>query len=245
MLDLIFPTLISKTFVILALALAVSFIGAKAVILFFRKQYDAGASYITNKNSSLLDVEKSKEVDLVINWTGKGWVFWVIILGNIGLFLALLVFQFIFPLNILLFLLFSLSTGVLVGISLIAVDENLGSKVLALTSLATIIAGTIGMFSNIDFSLLGIPLLIALLILVGISFLRIFISIRGPLRKLIALGGVIIFVLYLLYDFGRLSKLSKIESMNNWNIALDLSINIYLDIINLFLQLLDLLSSDS
>jgi len=41
-----------------------------------------------------------------------------------------------------------------------------------------------------------------------------------------------------------LKSSKKLTNFNNWNTALDCSIDIYLDIINLFLQLLDLLSDD-
>ena len=58
-----------------------------------------------------------------------------------------------------------------------------------------------------------------------------------------AFFGVVVFTGYLLYDFNRLEKLNENVGANTWPVAMDLSINIYLDIINLFLDLLDLLSS--
>jgi len=57
-----------------------------------------------------------------------------------------------------------------------------------------------------------------------------------------AFFGVIIFTGYLLYDFNRLAKLEEQVGANTWTVAMEMSINIYLDIINLFLYLLDLLS---
>ena len=47
------------------------------------------------------------------------------------------------------------------------------------------------------------------------------------------------FTLFLIYDFNRLEKLANDES---WATAIDISVNIYLDIINLFLDLLEILS---
>ena len=47
---------------------------------------------------------------------------------------------------------------------------------------------------------------------------------------------------YLLYDFHRLGQLNDLAAANSWNIALRTSISLYLDVINLFLDLLDFLS---
>ena len=53
--------------------------------------------------------------------------------------------------------------------------------------------------------------------------------------------GVVIFVWYLLYDFDTMEKMAWDTS---WSAAIQISVNIYLDIINIFLYLLDILSRD-
>ena len=58
-----------------------------------------------------------------------------------------------------------------------------------------------------------------------------------------AFFGVVIFTGYLLFDFNRLAQLKAQETSNTWPVAMNLAISIYLDIINLFLDLLDLLSN--
>ena len=50
--------------------------------------------------------------------------------------------------------------------------------------------------------------------------------------------GAVIFTLYLLYDFNRLEKMKADES---WGSAIEIAVSIYLDIINLFLDLLAIL----
>jgi len=50
---------------------------------------------------------------------------------------------------------------------------------------------------------------------------------------------VIIFTWYLIYDFNTLEKMAWDES---WVTAISLAVNLYLDIINLFLYLLEILS---
>ena len=138
--------------------------------------------------------------------------------------------------------LFSLTTGGLIGLSLIAVDENLGLKVTSLTAIATLITALVGMYSGIDFSFLGKFLFFALLGLIIVSFIRIFFTIKGISKKIIAFIGIAIFIGYLLLDFNNLNKAGKLSTINNWVTALDYSVNIYLDIINLFLYILDAMS---
>ena len=117
-------------------------------------------------------------------------------------------------------------------------------RVAWLTAIITLLAGVVGMHSSIDFSFMGRFLFYALIGLILANFFRIFVSIRGTTQRVVALIGILIFVGYLLFDFGNLRKARKIYALNNWATALDFSINIYLDIINLFLQILDALSED-
>jgi FtsH-binding integral membrane protein len=64
--------------------------------------------------------------------------------------------------------------------------------------------------------------------------------IRSKMVSLVrAYFGALIFTLYLLFDFNRLEKKAGDES---WATAINISVNIYLDIINLFLDLLEILS---
>lgn len=51
--------------------------------------------------------------------------------------------------------------------------------------------------------------------------------------------GAVIFTLYLIYDFDRLEKMAGDES---WGTAINIAVNIYLDIINLYLNLLEILA---
>jgi len=57
-----------------------------------------------------------------------------------------------------------------------------------------------------------------------------------------AFVGCIIFTGYLLFDFNHLAEAVKYKGYNTWPVAMDFTINIYLDVINLFIKLLDLLS---
>ena len=231
-----FETLLSKTLFILSISLVFCFLGALAVVNFFKQAYLKGASYVTAKKN------EHDQLDLEVSPQLISKIFWPALIINIITFVILLFCKNMLPLNFFLMSLFTFTDGITIGILLLSIDENIGVKVTALTAIGTLLASLVGMYSGIDFSFLGKFLFFALIGLIIVSIIRIFVSIKGFHRKIIAAVGILIFIGYLLYDFNHLDKAKNIAKLNNWNTALDFSVNIYLDIINLFLQILDLLS---
>jgi FtsH-binding integral membrane protein len=55
--------------------------------------------------------------------------------------------------------------------------------------------------------------------------------------RLKAICGAVLFSLFLVYDFNRLKQLSDI-GINDWSTALKVAISIYLDILNLLLEIM-------
>ena len=49
-------------------------------------------------------------------------------------------------------------------------------------------------------------------------------------------AGIVIFVLYLVYDFDRLEK-ANASGDASWETAVDIAVSLYLDIINLFMEI--------
>jgi len=106
----------------------------------------------------------------------------------------------------------------------------------------TVATALIVYFTDTDFSFLELGLLISLTGLIIVTLLNLFFF-KSPLMRLIsAYVGAVIFSLYLLYDFNRLQEAAGDVS---WSTAVDISISIYLDIINLFLDLLQIFSSSN
>ncbi|MDD3302479.1 MAG: Bax inhibitor-1 family protein [Candidatus Gracilibacteria bacterium] len=121
--------------------------------------------------------------------------------------------------------------------------ESEWNRVLSMAFLSTAIAvfatALLVFTSSIDFSFMGMFLFIALTILVIMGLLNLFFF-RSELISLIkAYFGVVIFTLYLVYDFNTLEKMAGDDS---WGTAIDISVNLYLDIMNLFLDILQILS---
>lgn len=228
-----FETLMSKTFAILSLQLLITFICAVLTIMYTKQLYQSGSANITASTN-----EKG-ELDLAIEWLFIKPYFYGLLVLNIIVFLVLLFKgQNDMYVGIPLFSFWSILNGIEIALALLSVDENLGAKVLGITASVTVICALIGMYSGLNLLFLGKFLLIALIILVIANIIRLFITIDGLKNRIISIAGVIIFTLYLLYDFNKL----KLTEENTWSAAMSISIDIYLDIINLFLYILDLLS---
>ena len=109
------------------------------------------------------------------------------------------------------------------------------------TTTAVFLAAGINYVSDVDFGFLGGILFIALSALVVMGVLNLFIYRSNALRLLSAYCGVIIFSLYLLYDFNILEE--RIAAGDeSWGTAVRIAVRLYLDIINLFLDLLQILA---
>ena len=92
------------------------------------------------------------------------------------------------------------------------------------------------MHSKIDFSWLGLILPVALLILMVWGFFAMFAFQSFAFRQVYALLGCIIFVGYILYDT---HQITTYMAYDDYVVG---AINLYLDFINLFVFILQLLS---
>lgn len=112
------------------------------------------------------------------------------------------------------------------------------SQAMFSTALAVFATSCLVFISDIDFSFMWMFLFIALIILIIMWLLNIFIFKSRIFSLVKAYFWVLIFTWYLIYDFNNLEKMAWDTS---WGTAVNLSVNIYLDIINLFLYLLEIL----
>ncbi|MBI4262367.1 Bax inhibitor-1 family protein, partial [Candidatus Uhrbacteria bacterium] len=121
-------------------------------------------------------------------------------------------------------------------------SHSIVSQAMFATACAVFATAGVVFLTNYDFSFLGGFLFIALLILVAMGLLNIFFY-RSRIVSLVrAYIGVVLFTLYLVFDFDRLEKMANDQS---WGAAVDIAVNIYLDIINLFLSILEILGDSS
>lgn len=214
-----FATLMSKTFLLLGFSLVLAYLGAIIAQQFAQKAIQLGAP------------QKLKGIFLGA------------IIVNIIAFLALMFLRANINLSLVLLAAFTLSSGFTLGFITFK-KGDVAVKAAGVTALTVFLTALIAMYSGLDFSWLGKFLFFALLGLIGVSIVTLFVRIKEATQKFFAAFGVLIFTGYLLFDFNQLSK-AKTMLPNTWETALTFAVSIYLDIVNLFLQLMNLMSSSN
>ena len=119
--------------------------------------------------------------------------------------------------------------------------QNVVFQAMTGTTIAVIATASIVFTSSFDFSIFGGFLFIALIVLIIMGLLNVFIFKSKKYSLLRAYFGVLVFTGYLLYDFDMLEKQISAGD-ESWSTAIKIAVNLYLDIINLFLDLLQILA---
>jgi len=132
----------------------------------------------------------------------------------------------------------SITFAPLLGVMMLEMDENDGLRATLLTCLITVCAALVGMYSGIDFSFMRGFLFFGLCALLLVGFGRIFFGMTSAMIRFKAICGAVLFSLFLVYDFNRLKQLSD-SGINDWSTALNMAISIYLDILNLLLEIME------
>jgi len=167
--------------------------------------------------------------------------FWVALIGGLVLIFALRAARDVAPLNLILLMLFATVEGVVLGQVLeIYVSEGLSLIVFqaaAATAVAALAAGIAGYTTHRDLSNIGGFLMAVLVIVIVASLIGLFI--QAPLLwTVISAVSAVLFSAYLVYDLNRVARTQGATEGQ----AIMLAASVYLDIYNLFLDLLSLLS---
>ncbi|XP_073411543.1 protein lifeguard 4 [Dendrobates tinctorius] len=157
-------------------------------------------------------------------------------LGSLGTIIALTIYRHQHPVNLYLLFGFTLLEAITVGIAVTFYDVAVVLQAFILTTAVFFGLTAFTFQSKRDFSKFGAGLFAGLWILVIAGFLRLFFY-SETIELVMAAGGALLFCGFIIYDTHLLMhKLSPEEHI----LA---AINLYLDIINLFLHLLRLLQA--
>ena len=140
-----------------------------------------------------------------------------------------------------LFTISNICLGPLLGWIMLMMDENDGIRALKLTLIITFIAGFIGYSDIYSFAQDKNFVLIMFLLLcglVGFNLINLFRSFSRDTTRYVAISGAVLFSFFIILDFNRLIYLQDLN-VNDWNTAFYMSYSIYLDIINLLLEILE------
>jgi modulator of FtsH protease len=167
--------------------------------------------------------------------------FWVALIGGLIIIIALRAARDVAPLNLILLIVFATLEGIVLGQVLeLYVSAGLSLIVFqaaAATAVAALAAGVVGYSTKRDLSNLGGFLFGALLIVIVASLVGLFI--QAPLLwTVISAVSAILFTAFLVYDLNRVARVQGATEGQ----AIMLAVSVYLDIYNLFLDLLTLLS---
>lgn len=166
--------------------------------------------------------------------------FFIGLVGALGCLIALNFVKERAPLNLVLLYAFATLEGVLLGGVLeVYLARGLGLLVLnaaSATGLVTLIAGGYGYTTRRDLTGLGSVLFIGLLVLIGASIIGLFLHL-ALLQIAIAAGGALLFTGFLVFDLNRVASAGQVSQGD----AILLAVSVYIDIVNLFLFLLELL----
>ena len=168
-------------------------------------------------------------------------VLWILL--SLGLLISSIVppYEYYLLVGMTLFTLTNICLGPILGWAMLMMDENDGMRALKITLIVTFVAGFIGYSDFYSFAQNGYLTTIMGISLFGLvifSFFNLFRGFSRATTRYVAIGGAILFTLYIIVDFNRLIYLENLN-VNDWNTAFYMSYTIYLDIINLLLDILD------
>ena len=207
--------------------------------------------YIDN-NTTLHKIAKNQDEVIELLKEGYKHAYWgdgsigLLFFGWAGLLFATTFIVQFAGINIWLQLIFfslaSLTFGPLLAFIMLEMDENDGFTALKIVLVVTMLTGFIGYRDFISFSdsnIFGLMLLISLFGLLSFNIVRFFKEFSRQTIRMAAIFGSILFSLFLLYDFNLVKKKSMLAINNNWETAVEMAFILYLDVINLLLEILE------
>ena len=184
---------------------------------------------------------KWQKIGYVVSPPANKFLNAVIVSWTVLLFILVFIGYFSVPLGIFVFTAQSVLMGLLLGVLFLEMDENDGIRALKITFLATLFSGFIG-YSDVGSAIYNSGfvqniLFFGLLALILFEFSRTVFNFSRNTIRLKAFFGIGLFIVFLFYDFARLNELSGYS--NKWDTAFEIALSLYLDIINLLLEILE------
>lgn len=167
-----------------------------------------------------------------------GWV-WFIIELAIVIFLAARITKMSSFTAKLSFALYSFVTGLM--LSYIFIIFSLPSILLVFGAAALMfgIFGLYGYFTKVDLTKISSILAMGLVGIIIVSLINIFLG-NAMVDTIISIVGIVIFTLFVAYDIQKIKSFSSFSNIPTDNLAIYGALQLYLDFINIFLNLLNL-----
>ena len=210
-----------------------------------KKAYYANKTFLGIAFAEAVNQNRQTDICIVQTKATTLFFFWLILFAIISMWTATAFIIFSSSFTQFLFMTLSaIGYGTLIGFIIMDMDENDGMVGLKAATLTTAAMFVVVSVTGINFANLIFVSTISLLIL-SLIIWELIGLVRGISRlasKIKAVLGIITFSMSLLASISRVNVISE-EGLNDWNTAIDLAFGMYLDIINLILYYLDLMSS--
>lgn len=167
-----------------------------------------------------------------------GWV-WFIIELAIVIFLAARITKMSSFTVKLSFALYSFVTGLMLSYIFIIFSLPSILLVFGVAALMFGIFGLYGYFTKVDLTKISSILAMGLVGIIIVSLINIFLG-NAMVDTIISIVGIVIFTLFVVYDIQKIKSFSSFSNIPTDNLAIYGALQLYLDFINIFLNLLNL-----
>ena len=181
--------------------------------------------------------------NMLANIFTSGW-YWAFVIAEviIALVLNMRVAKMNKNVAICLYLFYTFLTGLTISFIFIAYKLSSISVIFLITSILFAIFALIGKYTKIDLSKIWIYLTIALIAIIVLSIINMFV-LSEKLDMITCIIGIVVFLGYIAYDMQRISRSQDYDQINDTSYPIVFAFNLYIDFINLFIDLLRLFGS--
>lgn len=185
----------------------------------------------------------SMNINMLLNlFTKAGLVILLIVEVGLVIFLSARIHKMSPTTAKICFLLYSFVTGLSFSAYFVVFELNSLILVFLITAIVFAIFAVVGMTLKLDLTKLGTYLMMALLAILICMIVNIFLN-NSTFDLIISIIGVLIFIGYTAYDVQKIVRMSDMNMLPEENLAIYGALDLYLDFINLFVHLLQLIGN--
>lgn len=185
----------------------------------------------------------SMNINMLLNlFTRAGLVILLIVEVGLVIFLSARIHKMSPTTAKICFLLYSFVTGLSFSAYFVVFELNSLILVFLITAIVFAIFAVVGMTLKLDLTKLGTYLMMALLAILICMIVNIFLN-NSTFDLIISIIGVLIFIGYTAYDVQKIVRMSDMNMLPEENLAIYGALDLYLDFINLFVHLLQLIGN--
>ena len=238
-------SLVFKVYIILCVELTVLYGCAFFVIQQCKNAFYANKTFLGIAFAEAVNQNRQTDICIVQSKATTLFFFWLILFAIISMWTAaaFIIFSSAF-IQFFFMTLSAIGYGTLIGFIIIDMDENDGMRALKGATLTTAAMFVLVSVSGINFAnpIFVSTIAFSILILIFWEFVALIRGISRVVAKIKAVAGIVIFSMSLLASISMVN-VSSDQGLNDWNTAIDLAFNMYIDIINIIMSFLEAMGS--